>query len=398
MSSLTNEQLVEKAIITTDSIASSGKLNPAQSEKFINYVIQETVLKDQARIVKFRNEQLDIDKIGVGRRVAMPKAEAADPQQRRGIATSKISLIPKEIIVPFEISDNFREANIEGDDVEDTIIQMMARQLANDLEELYIGGDILGPAALQSDIIDGGDTTRYVKDNYLGLFDGWSKLADQGNLYDAGGAPIGLGVFGAMKRAMPTKFRRNTDDLRFYASPDLVQLYYEQLSARATALGDRVADGTGHRPYGIQLVEVPRMPLSPTIVRHITLNGTTPVALGYSSITNVVVTLATLGSTPASPFINVTDYVLDAALGTIARNGGGAIGNGATVKVTFRALPQLILTHRMNYIVGIGRDIRIERDRDIFKTTNQYAITCKASVQFEEASAIVKGYNIGTGL
>ena len=62
-----------------------GKLNPAQSDKFIDYVIDETVLKDNARIVRFRNEPLDIDKIGVGKRVAVAKAEASDPGVRRGI-------------------------------------------------------------------------------------------------------------------------------------------------------------------------------------------------------------------------------------------------------------------------------------------------------------------------
>jgi len=51
-----------------------------------------------------------------------------------------------------------------------------------------------------------------------------------------------------------------------------------------------------------------------------------------------------------------------------------------------------------NFIIGIGRDIRIEKDRDIFKGVNQYAITAKVSVNFEEDSAIVKIRNVGTGV
>ena len=113
----TNEELVQKAIVTTDAIASSGKLNPAQANKFIDYVRDESVLKNNARVVRFRNESLDIDKIGVGSRVAMPATEAADPALRRGITTSKVSLAPKTIIVPFEISDEFDMTNIEGDSV-----------------------------------------------------------------------------------------------------------------------------------------------------------------------------------------------------------------------------------------------------------------------------------------
>ena len=57
-----------------------------------------------------------------------------------------------------------------------------------------------------------------------------------------------------------------------------------------------------------------------------------------------------------------------------------------------------MLTHKNNMIIGIGRDIRIEKDRDIYKGVNQYAITAKVAVEFEEVTAIAKGRNIGTGV
>ncbi|KKL87737.1 hypothetical protein LCGC14_1931700, partial [marine sediment metagenome] len=79
MSGIANKELLEKAVITTDTLAASGKLSPAQSDKFIDYVIDETVLRKNARLIRFRNESLEIDKIGIGRRVAFPKTEAQDP-------------------------------------------------------------------------------------------------------------------------------------------------------------------------------------------------------------------------------------------------------------------------------------------------------------------------------
>lgn len=398
MQGISNEELVHKAVVTTDALAAQGKLNAAQSDKFIDYVVAETVLKDSARVVRFRNDELEIDKIGIGTRVAMPKSEAQDPGRRRGITTSKVSLQPREIIVPFEISDNFKEVNIEGDEVEDHIVQMMARQLANDLEELYIAGDTLGPAALESEIIDGGDASRYVKDSYLALTQGWLRHADSGHIYDAEGANIGLSVFGGMLRSMPTKFRRNKNNLRFYSSPDLAQLYIEKLSTRATGLGDQAAGGSPHKPYGVQLVEVPLLQFLPRVVEHVTLNGTTAVSLRYGPVSNVVVTPSDLAATPTTAFVNDTDYDLDEAAGTIARDAAGAIGDGDTVKVTYDANPQLLLTHNLNFIVGIGRDIRIEKDRDIYKGVNQYAITAKVAVQLEETDAVVKGKNIGQSL
>lgn len=393
-----NEELIRKAVVTTDALAASGKLNPAQSDKFIDFVIDETVLKDNARVVKFRNESLDIDKIGIGRRAAFPKAEAQDPGLRRGITTSKVTLTPKEIIVPFEIGDLFKEVNIEGDGAEDHIIKLMATQLANDLEELYIVGDTVGPAILEGDFKDGGSQTEFVKDSYLALQDGWSRLADAANIVDAQGANIGLSVFGKMLRAMPTKFRRNKNNLRYFLSPDLWQLYLEKLATRATNLGDQAAGGGQHGPFGVRAVEVPLWDFTPQVVEHVVLNGTTQVALRFKPVSNVVVTTSTLGKTPEAAFVTVTDYVVDTAAGLINRTGAGAIGDGDTVKVTYSANPQILLTHMNNFIVGIGRDITIEKDRDIFKGVNQYAITAKVSVQFEELTAIVKGKNIGTDI
>jgi hypothetical protein len=398
MAEITNEELVQKAVITADALASSGKLNPAQSDKFIDYIVDETSLKDNARIVRFRNESLDIDKIGIGTRLAVPKSEARDPGIRRGVSTSKITLTPSEIMVPFEIGDTFREINIEGDDVEQHIIQMMASQTANDIEELYINGDKLGPAQLESDLVDGGSTTQYVKDTYLALQNGWQYLANSGHIVDAVGANIGLSIFSKALRAMPTKFRRDKSKLRWHMSPDLEQIYNEKLSTRATALGDKAAGGGTVGPFGVAINPVPLWDFLPLIVEHVQLNGTTAVALVNGPVQSVVVTSNSLGSTPTTPYIDTTDYVVDETAGTIARTGGGAIGDGDTVKVTYKSNPQLMLTHMNNFVVGIGRDIRIEKDRDIYKGVNQYAITAKVAVEIEEVDALVKVRNIGQGV
>lgn len=396
---MTNEELVRKAAIVADSLSTGGKLNDAQSDRFIDFVIDETVLKDNARVVRFRNENLDIDKMGVGKRVAVPKAEGVDPQVRRGITTSKVTLSPKELMVPFEIGDTFREVNIEGDNVEETVIRLMATQLANDLEDLYINGNKLGPAVPQVDILENGSSDE-VLDSYLALADGWSLLADSANVVDAAGQNIGLSIFSKAIRAMPTKFRRNRSMLRWFMSPDLHQLYLEKLSTRATALGDAAAGGGDHQAFGIPIVPVPLWEFEPLTVEHITLTGTDVIPLKNGPVTDVVVHPETLGKIPTVAYVEGAgnDYVLDATAGTIQRDAAGVISPGQTVKVTYRSNPQLMLTHMNNLIVAIGREIRIEKDRDIYKGMNQYAITAKVDVQYEELSAIVKVRNVGKGV
>jgi hypothetical protein len=394
MPDISNEELVQKAVITADALASSGKLNTAQSNRFIDYVIDETALKDNARIIRFRNESLDIDKIGVGARLAVPKSEARDPGIRRGVTTSKITLTPKEIMVPFEIGDTFREINIEGDSIENHIISMMARQAANDIEELYINGNTLGPAEIEGNIVPGGSATQYIKDSYLALFDGWLKLLDSANIVDAEGANIGLSVLGRTFRAMPTKYRRILKDMRFYMAPDLEQIYYEKLSTRATSLGDSVAGGMGHRPFGIPIVGVPLLDFLPSITEHHTFTVGSTYSLANAPVQNVVITPATLDDTPTTPYVEDTAYTLNEATGLIT-DIGNALG---AAKITYDANPEILLTHMNNLIVGIGRDVRIEKDRDIFKGVNQYAITLKVAVQIEELTAAVKTRNVGQGV
>jgi hypothetical protein len=392
---LSNEELVKKAVITTDALATAGKLNPAQSERFLDYVEDESVLKNNARQIRFRNEQLDIDKIGIGARVSMAKTEATDPSLRRGVTTSKVSLIPKEVITPFEVSKLFNDHSIEGDSVEDHIVSLMAKQTSNDLEELYINGNALVPAVLESDYRSGGSTSQYVADKFLGLFDGWSKIAEGANVVDAAGANVGLSIFGSMLRAMPTKFRRNKTQLRWFISPDLWQLYLEKLATRATALGDAAAAGSELGPFGVQAVPVPLWDLYPKTVKHVVLNGTTAVSLGFAPVQNEVVTATTLDVIPTTPFVKDTDYTIDYSAGTIARLGAGSIGDGDTVKVTFQTNPGIILTHQANFIVGVGMDIAIESDYDIYRRVSQYAIHTRVACQFEELTAIVFGKNIG---
>lgn len=393
---MTNKELVQKAIITTDQLAAAGKLNPAQADKFIDLVIDVTGLSGNVRIARFRNDQLDIDKINVGKRVALPKSEASGPAVRRKVSTSKVSLNPKNVVVPFEISSDFMMENIEGEQVEDTVIKMMATQFGNDLEELYILGDTLGVAALEADLIDGGSSTQVIKDSYLALFDGWLKLAGAAHVVDAAGANISSNVFSKMIKEMPDKWKRVRRNMRFFTSTDHEQNYRNSVSGRATAAGDAALNSTNNMtPFGVEVVPLALLPTQPTVVKHVVLSGTTAVGLGFKGISDVVVTPENLGSSPVTPFIDTTDYVVDSANGTIARTGGGAISSGATVKVTFKTQGQAILSEYRNLILGMGREITIKRDEDIYADVAQYALHGKVAVQIEEADAAVLAKNIG---
>ena len=210
-----NKALVEKAAIVAADLAAAGKLSPKQADRFIDFVFDESILPSFARIERFRNEQLDIDKIGVGQRVAVPATEGVDPGVRRGVTHSKVTLEPKEIMLPTEISDTYKEHNLEGDSVVSTILRLFARQLNNDLEELYIHGNTGGYLATQDALLEGGSSTLYCEDSYLKLFNGFLQKASGGNQFDAGNASLSINLFREMLSAMPSKFKRNKSLLKW---------------------------------------------------------------------------------------------------------------------------------------------------------------------------------------
>ena len=397
---MTNEELIQKAVITTDALAAAGKLNPVQSDQYIDFVIDVTMLKGNVRVVRFRNETMQIDKIGVGSRVTVPKAEAQAPRVRRGVSLSKVELTPKDQMTPFEISDNFPDQCIEGERVEDTVTRLMATQTGNDLEELYINGDLLGPARLESDLLEGGSATGYVKDNFMAQFNGWLRAADSSNVFDAEGADVGSTIFSRMINQMPVKFRRVRQNLRFLCSLDHEQLYREKVGARQTAAGDEANNAMRPiTPFGIPLVGVPLLEAEPRVVENVTFAAApSTAALRYSPIgASVVITPTTLANSPVVPYVEggAADYTVDRTAGTITTVAGGAMNAGGTFKVTYHSAGQMLLTDYQNLILAIGRDITIERDRDIYKGVTQFAITTRVSVNIEEVTAIVKGINIG---
>ena len=395
---MTNEEIIEKAVVTTDALATYGKLNPIQADQYIDYVIDVTQLGGNVRVVRFRSEKLQIDKIGVSSRVTVPKTEAQSPQVRRGITTARVELTPKDQMTPFEISDNFPDQCIEGERVEDTITRLMATQTANDLEELMINGDTLGHARAEADLLEGGHATDVIKDNFMAQFNGWLRAADSGNVYDGEGSDVSSIIFSRMINSMPVKFRRVRQNLRFLCSLDHEQLFREKVGARQTPAGDAanvtVAPLT---PYGIPLVGVPLLEAEPRVVEHITFGAAPDVqSLRYAPIgTDVTITLATLANSPTTPYVEDTDYTVDRTAGTVTTVSGQALDAGAVCKVTYHSQGQMLLTDYMNLILAIGRDITIERDRDIYKSVTQFAITTRLSVNVEEVTAIVKGINIG---
>jgi len=332
---LTPEQLIEKAIIQTTDMTgdtSGGLLQPEIANKFVDYVIDISVMKNNARMEKIAPDQKYIDKVAVGSRVAEPKTQATTTTTRRGITTERVTITCNPIIVPWEISRETLARNIEGEKFEDHVAKMMATALANDLEELFITGDTSST------------------DEFLALADGWAQLAsDGGHVYDAerrsldtvdatnGVITDARTIFGNMIRSMPNKFKRNRANLRFFCGTNVAQDYIDALSTRATALGDNaLAKRFTLTPFGIELVEVP----------------TIPTDLSYQSPTY-----------SDNSYIILTHY------------------------------QNLIVAFEVQY-AGTRAGIQLLKDVDIYANTRQYCLHLSAGCAIQENDAVVYAENV----
>ncbi len=309
-----NEELLEKAIDTGD-LAAGGLLGTQQAEKFIDMAVDQSTMVKEARVVRMRAPVMELDKIATTGRVSQLKAEGVAPESLSEPSFSKVTMATVDVITPFELTFEALEDSIEGGNLEETVISVMAKQTATDLEELAVLGDT-GSA-----------------DTFLQGLDGWRVLADDGHIVDFEGATLDRSGLSAMYKALPDKYKRRHQDLRYFFAPAMVQDWNDTFADRPTVVGDEALTSRAVPPYmGVPLVSVPVIPTNLTGVQ------------GYES--------------------------------------GPKLSFG-------------LVTPRENLVFGIHRQVRIDKDRDILRGVNIYVITTRVAIAYEETDAVVLAVNVG---
>jgi hypothetical protein len=266
----TQEEILSKADEVTTSVVgndSGGLLKPAQSNRFLDFVVDQSVLMQNARVIRMRTPQMEIDKLSVGTRLLAKATEATDTGANSPVTFSKVSISTVKLRLDWAISTESLEDNIEGPSLEDHIAQVMARQTANDLDDLFINGNTSSNNGL------------------LKALDGFVKLAKaSGTVVDEGGNNVSRATYDRVLRNMPVKYLQRRNELRFFSGAGVVQDTIWSLQnpnsataatagapAPASTIGEAAylqgamratngAGSTGLSPFGIPLVEVPLMP------------------------------------------------------------------------------------------------------------------------------------------
>jgi HK97 family phage major capsid protein len=227
----------------------TGLLEPDQAERFLDYTVDATVLKDQVDVVRMNATEMELDRIGVGERLLRRATQAVDDGVNVGVAFGKVSLGTTKYRLDWELSSEALEDGKEGASLEDKIARMLATQVGTDMEDLAINGD----------------STKST-DPMLGGNDGWARHGlKSGHVIDHAGGVADRDLFHKAIKTLPKKYLQRRGDLKFFLGDNVLQdyVYGLQLKANDYILPEAVAqqnfsnfDSAG-RIFGINTQRVP---------------------------------------------------------------------------------------------------------------------------------------------
>lgn len=268
--------------MTTFDVATNegGVLNPEQSRQFIDYIFDEMVLANDGRRVVMRANTMELDKVRVGTRLVAKATQADQTGSNAAPAFTKIELTTTKFRLDYELSTESLEDNIEGEQLEDHIVRLMATQFGNDLEDIAINGRpaTSGDGSYNNTLA--GFYRQTLDATYAGAHDAAAASAAMANIWesspesnDGSTTTLGLDAIEAIYNALPRKFKARRQDLKFYMnSKHLSELLSELRNIGtvpdqvATRVIDGVIPGVGgpagaqYLIFGLPVVEVPLYP------------------------------------------------------------------------------------------------------------------------------------------
>lgn len=159
-----------------------------EADRFIDYIVDESVLKNNARVEKMAKETKNIRALGIEQRFLYPEAGFSSTDYLKTLSTQKISLVSKKVRGCVAIYDDDLEDNIEGDSFADHVMKMVAAKIANELDEAFWIGDTAGLAGFAADDIRSiWDGWRYrIRYSQVATDAYWNKVTGRGTLMTAG--------------------------------------------------------------------------------------------------------------------------------------------------------------------------------------------------------------------
>ena len=248
MSQITdNRTILQKAdLALSDLLTGGGLLQPAQAQKFMRLLIDQSVIMPASTVVPMRSPKQLIEKSRFASRVLRAGAEATalPVGDRVKPDLTKVELDAQLFKAEVRLNNETLEDNIEGGTFRQTVMAQLSEAIARDMDEIIVNGDTASA------------------DLFLAKFDGMLKQSTS-NVVDHAVAVISTTLFKNMLKAMPSEFLRNKRMMTLFTSVDGEIDYRDTLinTAAGGGVGDKFLEQDAQSGYsGVPVRSVPLFP------------------------------------------------------------------------------------------------------------------------------------------
>ena len=409
-------------------------LLPEEADKFIDYIVDQSFWKNNARIVKMEKVEKNLRYLGfkAGTRFLKPANKFASTDYLKEFAQGKVTLHAQKVRGAVVVYDDDLEEGIEGQAFADHLMKIIAKKVANEIDEAaYCSHDGFADTDIRSLwkgfryklLVEQAKTGTFPK--AATLLDASNTLAGHENDFTVPGK-IAERVkvdttytgdwefkFAKMLAVMPSKYKLvGLKNLRFFCNDIIPNDYAEALANRATILGDKALLGETDLPYRtVPIASVPLMPVTYEVVEG-TLNG--------KEDYDVTGTLHNIIAVTASTFDIAGDFTAEFTAGLKIIVSGSAKNNGvytvvsaayadttttitvsetvdtttADGKLGGNVCGDVILTPKSNFIIGIQKELTLESKRAPEDQAQYVFYNLKIDIAVENPEAAVILVNV----
>lgn len=230
--------------VSSDLFTSGGQLPAEAIDGFWASVIDQTPTLKLITNRSMLSGTGTVDELVISSRSLTASTEGTAITDPDAVSFNRRTITVVEMGQGIDITKTFLEDNVERENAEQLIIDQIAAQFGNDVEDLGWNGD------------DDSSTT------FLAINDGWITLATaDSNVNDVTSYDSGATCSDVMhdwKKSVPTKYKMRPD-LTFFVPYAFAENYANEVSARETAMGDQVLINglPALRYFGHPVVAVP---------------------------------------------------------------------------------------------------------------------------------------------
>jgi hypothetical protein len=242
---LTNKEMLKKVDMFTADL-DGGLLTGDQATAFIRSAIDKTVIQKFGRTVTLdpiSGGKHTLPRLAFNSRLLRRAQEgiALSESQRSKASIDSVTFESFPYVGEVRLSYKTLKRNIEHKGIEKTIKDAMAERIMLDVDDLVMNANE-------------SSTDDYYKD-----FDG--MRASAGNSVDCGAITYGTAALKKILTTMPSKYKKRKNMLAHFCSTASEENYRDELTDRATVLGDKMLEGNNSLYYNSsRVLDVPVIP------------------------------------------------------------------------------------------------------------------------------------------